>query len=386
MYEVLRVTHPKAFKTAVKGLWKFHHIGKQTPIAREMAFDLWTGNSLYNPLIDAGDFESYHLAKTMQTKNKGGAHSTIQLWTHRNSNFKVITKSVNAVDLEWYILRSLGNHTNIVQYYGVHHINDNTIRILLENCELGDLTKLRYGYDLQRKPVPEIIVWRVFIDIATALAYCHHARMDKVSLLHTDLKPENIFVQNDSATGLPLFKLGDFGMSRFVYADASPAELHFNGGTHDFQPPELPILGMPADVWALGAVIHDLCLHEPPIDTTKDTSKFSRKDKYRDWIISLPRSSLPINIPPQRRKAQWPKDLLNAGTSWGGIYSNLLNYYLQKALIMDPVQRPAAWQLAAAMGNMFNVVLTNCDGDMGKFDVEVRKIQPVDPEKQLGYA
>ena len=59
---------------------------------------------------------------------------------------------------------------------------------------------------------------RVFIalQIADALAYLH-----KKKLVHRDVKPMNIFLSGNSRNGLPIVKLGDFGIVKWGDFQAS---------------------------------------------------------------------------------------------------------------------------------------------------------------------
>lgn len=92
-------------------------------------------------------------------------------------------------------------------------------------------------------------------EIAEAVAYAH-----SLGVLHLDLKPGNVLI-NENGHAL----ISDFGLARRVEA-ASNEE--FIAGTPGYMAPEQAIAGHAlseaTDVWALGAILHELLDGHPP--------------------------------------------------------------------------------------------------------------------------
>lgn len=91
------------------------------------------------------------------------------------------------------------------------------------------------------------------------------------SILHRDIKPKNIFITNEN-----VIKLGDFGISCQVPSTLSK-NLTSGIGTADYMAPELhkgQKYGFPADIWAIGIVLYELCTGCVPFKKTKDIIKF----------------------------------------------------------------------------------------------------------------
>ena len=96
---------------------------------------------------------------------------------------------------------------------------------------------------------PRVLFW--FVQLASALRYCHEQRV-----LHRDLKASNIFLSGRDR----VVKLGDFGISRVLSSEASLASTVI--GTPYYLSPELiegTAYSFKSDVWALGCVLYELC-------------------------------------------------------------------------------------------------------------------------------
>lgn len=86
------------------------------------------------------------------------------------------------------------------------------------------------------------------MDMCNALAFCH-----KKHILHRDIKPQNIFVDEEGN-----FKLGDFGISRTISATVTEGTVGV--GTYNYMPPEIMHgsrpYGVTADIYSLGLVLY----------------------------------------------------------------------------------------------------------------------------------
>ncbi|ORY79813.1 kinase-like domain-containing protein, partial [Protomyces lactucae-debilis] len=167
---------------------------------------------------------------------------------------------------EMRILASL-QHKHIVQY--IEQVTDQSTKmvyIYMEYCGNGDLHELITARKEQNPGVKfaEAMIWQVFSQLCLALYRCHNGfdapppRMQN-TVLHRDIKPQNIFLDHDNRV-----KLGDFGLSKEV---TGPGLADTYVGTPFYMSPEI-IAGRAynakSDIWAMGCCIYELCTFEPP--------------------------------------------------------------------------------------------------------------------------
>jgi hypothetical protein len=115
--------------------------------------------------------------------------------------------------------------------------------------------------DAHRLPIRARL--KLFVRVCAAVQHAHQR-----SVLHRDLKPANVLVSEE--TGRPLPKLIDFGIARMLQGPGSalatqcgPAQ-----GTPGYMSPEQasgsPDVDTRADVYSLGALLHELVAGAPP--------------------------------------------------------------------------------------------------------------------------
>ncbi|KAJ6581454.1 kinase-like domain-containing protein [Mycena capillaripes] len=225
------------------------------------------------------------------------------------------------------ILKDL-HHDHIVRYHDRYVDRDaGILYILMEYCGGGDLSTVIKQAMKQNRPISEDAVWAYFMQILLALNHCHntggHGRTAsagsgsevdgkerRAQILHRDLKPDNVFLDESNTV-----KLGDFGLSKAL-AQASFANTYV--GTPYYMSPELmqeKAYDSKSDIWSLGCLIYELCALKPPFHEAKTHSELS----------SLIRSA---RIPPLPRG-----------------YSQALNGVIKAMLNLNPAMRPSAAQL-----------------------------------------
>eukprot|EP00929_Paragymnodinium_shiwhaense_P064409 TRINITY_DN3224_c0_g3_i1.p1 TRINITY_DN3224_c0_g3~~TRINITY_DN3224_c0_g3_i1.p1 ORF type:complete len:359 (-),score=53.97 TRINITY_DN3224_c0_g3_i1:98-1174(-) len=167
----------------------------------------------------------------------------------------------SAADMEVKVLSSL-RHPYIVRYHeGFHH--SSTLCIVMDYCEGGDL----WQYICQSKKrgalLPESQVVRWFTQLSLALKYMHEK-----SVLHRDIKSQNVFINKHEAGSLGCVKIADFGISK-VLGEGPQAFARTMVGTPYYLSPEMcqayPY-AQPSDVWALGCVLFELCALQVPFE------------------------------------------------------------------------------------------------------------------------
>jgi NIMA (never in mitosis gene a)-related kinase len=186
---------------------------------------------------------------------------------------------------EFRILKSLV-HPNIVRCYHHEHIpQDSSVYLYMEYCGGGDLAGIIRNCKATGTYVPESMVWSVFTQLVLALYRCHYnadppppgdlftANVNGTSItvdtpppqpttviLHRDLKPDNVFLDQDNAV-----KLGDFGLAKILDQEHFLANTYV--GTPYYMSPEV-MMDKPftpqSDIWSLGCVMYELCARHPP--------------------------------------------------------------------------------------------------------------------------
>ena len=156
------------------------------------------------------------------------------------------------------IMISLKDHPNIVAY------EDHLVREHEEEIGWDILIKMELLTPLSRwmteHPVDERTVVRLGCEISSALAYATDG-----GLVHRDVKPENIFVDQ-----MGRFKLGDFGIARTIEKTTGGLS---KKGTENYMAPEVyqgKNYNDQIDIYSLGIVLYRLMNHNrlpfyPPI-------------------------------------------------------------------------------------------------------------------------
>eukprot|EP01061_Rhynchopus_euleeides_P013251 TRINITY_DN23171_c0_g1_i1.p1 TRINITY_DN23171_c0_g1~~TRINITY_DN23171_c0_g1_i1.p1 ORF type:complete len:501 (+),score=131.71 TRINITY_DN23171_c0_g1_i1:40-1542(+) len=102
--------------------------------------------------------------------------------------------------------------------------------------------------------------WCIVRQLLCALDCAH-----SLGVMHRDMKWENVFLARGNTV-----VLGDFGVADLIDAGVTCAKLVDGGelpiGTTAFLPPEAidGVFGPPGDIWALGIMMHELCLARHP--------------------------------------------------------------------------------------------------------------------------
>jgi uncharacterized protein YecT (DUF1311 family)/tRNA A-37 threonylcarbamoyl transferase component Bud32 len=136
------------------------------------------------------------------------------------------------------------DHPNIVRTHGVRAAGDRGLAIVLEFVQ-GPTLRDALVDDV---PFPIALAERVVADVAAALVYAHSR-----GLVHRDVKPENIFIDEESGRVL----LSDFGIARTLIDDPHLTRVGMIVGTPTYMSPEqVDGRGVDgrSDVYSLGLV------------------------------------------------------------------------------------------------------------------------------------
>lgn len=225
-----------------------------------------------------------------------GGMATVWLAESRQGD-KVALKILSApsgVDPQWVerfmreaeFLRKL-NHPNIVRVLDAGAANG-THYMAMEFLDHGDLTSwIRQGL----KPEDAL---RILRTLAEALDFVHQR-----SLLHRDLKPDNVLFRAD---GRPV--LVDFGVARTRSTDMRLTQMGMVVGTPRYMSPEQhkgQELDPRSDIYSLGIMFYEMLMKEVPFDAPDAMSigikhltepvprlpaRFSRYQRFMDAMLA----------------------------------------------------------------------------------------------------
>jgi len=216
--------------------------------------------------------------------------------------------SCKQLEEEILLMREL-KHPNIVRYFGAER-QKNTLYIFMEFASEGSVSKLisKWG------PFRETMIRRYTRQILLGLDYLHHN-----SIIHRDIKGDNILVHNDGTV-----KLADFNCSKRIKDMASGSNKFKSDtnksllGTPHFMAPEVMKQsghGRKADIWSVGCTVIQMATGNPP---------FSNFSNAAQLILSVA-----MGTPPSI-----PTNLSEAGQD-----------FLRQCLHFDPQDRPTTAEL-----------------------------------------
>lgn len=168
------------------------------------------------------------------------------------------------LDGAWAEIRSLATvqHPNVIAYRCAVQVRD---RVTGEDAvclvmERADETAEEWAARSRGPPRFEVELTDLAFGWAEALRECHE-RMPMI--LHKDIKPKNLFVVRGRVG-----KVGDFGISRWTSNVQTKATRSW---TYEYAAPEIlneRPFGAPADIYALGATLHELWTGRLPYDVS----------------------------------------------------------------------------------------------------------------------
>ncbi|KAF2086228.1 kinase-like protein [Saccharata proteae CBS 121410] len=291
------------------------------------------------------------------------ANSSVDLKQRQSTGKVFVVKRVaqrGRLSQEVTIMQSLPQYQHIIRLLKIYEKlpGRHTTTMHMEYCSMGDLHDWAVDGHAGTPTPNEAILWHVYFHLAEAVAFLHTGygtnRFNPwtkkaagwAAVMHSDIKPANIFLAPGRYVGLPNIKLGDFGASTIL---RYPAEnTSYVAGTPNWLAPESieqspPMQGLKGDVWAMGAVIHWLVHRAPPIE---DVVMYVR-NKYGESEAQGSRSQL-LNTYmweiPRRVKV-----IDGVMSEAGEPYSQALSGFMMRAMHRDPESRITAIDLVSKM-------------------------------------
>ena len=141
-------------------------------------------------------------------------------------------------------------HPHIVSLAHFTTDSDNTVYLILDYCEGGDLRKL-----IDKGPIPIAKTMRYFKQIVKAMVFANRKKY-----VHRDIKPANILISRDQV------KIADFGLARIVANPTIQAKMT-SVGTPLYKAPEVffnEAYSSNGDVWSAGVMLYEMVLGHLP--------------------------------------------------------------------------------------------------------------------------
>ncbi|PKA49734.1 LRR receptor-like serine/threonine-protein kinase RPK2 [Apostasia shenzhenica] len=157
-------------------------------------------------------------------------------------------------------IKTLGRwrHPNLVTLIG-YHLSDAEMFLIYNYLPGGNLE--RFIQERFKRPVDWKMLHKIAVDIARALAYLHDNCVPRI--LHRDVKPSNILLDNDCNA-----YLSDFGLARLLGNSETHATTGV-AGTFGYVAPEYAMtcrVSDKADVYSYGVVLLELLSDKKALD------------------------------------------------------------------------------------------------------------------------
>lgn len=185
---------------------------------------------------------------------------------------------------EYEIHKSL-KHPRVVQLVDIFEIDENTFCTVLEYCDGCDLD----SYLRANKTLPEKEARCIIAQVFSGLLYLAE---QKRRIIHYDLKPGNILLQNGEVS------ITDFGLSKIMSESESTAdgmELTSQGaGTMWYLPPECfeaagkARISIKVDVWSAGVILFQMLYGRKPFGHGQSQEKVFREKTVAHQELEFP--------------------------------------------------------------------------------------------------
>ncbi|KAM7515062.1 hypothetical protein LguiA_004645 [Lonicera macranthoides] len=180
-------------------------------------------------------------------------------------------------DVECEVLRNI-RHRNLTKIVS-SCINMNFLALVLEYMPNGSLEKWLYSHNYCLTILERL---NIMIDVASALEYLHHGQA--MPILHCDLKPSNVLLDNDM-----IAHVCDFGIAKLLGEDEFMAQTK-TLATIGYMAPEYGregIVSTKGDVYSYGILLMETFTRKKPTD-----EMFFDNFTMRNWVYEASLSSI----------------------------------------------------------------------------------------------
>ncbi|KAG7475758.1 serine serine/threonine-protein kinase Nek10 [Solea senegalensis] len=227
--------------------------------------------------------------------------------------------NVEKIISELTIIKEQMNHPNVVKYYKTF-VEGDRLYVVMELIEGVPLAEHFNSLKEKQQRLTEDRIWNIFIQMCLALRYLHKEKR----IVHRDLTPNNIMLgEKDKVT------ITDFGLAK---QKQESSKLTSVVGTILYSCPEVvknEPYGEKADVWALGCVLYQMVMLQPPF--------------YSSNMLSLASKIVEAVYEPIE----------------GGVYSERVTDMIRWCLSPDADQRP---DVVAVSARICDLMMRQMDG------------------------
>jgi hypothetical protein len=162
------------------------------------------------------------------------------------------------------------HHPNVAQLLDVGETCGQSY-IVMEYVSGESLARLRRAFAREEKTLPIDFVLRVVADLCAGLHAAHELNGDdgaSLGVVHRDVSPQNVLLSDAGE-----IKLIDFGVAKARGRLGGETSVGLTKGKARYMAPEQALsrpLDRRADIWAVGAMLHELVLGRPPFEGDND--------------------------------------------------------------------------------------------------------------------
>jgi Tol biopolymer transport system component len=213
---------------------------------------------------------------------------------------------------------------------------------------------LRERIDREKQlPVDEAV--KIATDLAEALDYAHRHK-----IIHRDIKPANILIHE----GRPL--IADFGIALAVGVAGGGrlTETGLSVGTPHYMSPEQATgdqaVGVATDIYALGAVLYEMLVGEPPYTGSTAQAILGKIIQGKLASATEERASVPANVDAAIRKAleKLPADRFTGAQEFVGALGDEHFRYGETLVASAAVGSPGPWKWASLVLVVIAILMT----------------------------
>ena len=200
-----------------------------------------------------------------------------------------ISRKDELSDREVRMLKAVGDHPYIVKLYSAFEFDEGRRIVMAMNLMETNLFDYRRAFS--DKIVPDREAKEMTRQLLKALVH-----LEKVNVVHTDIKPENILVDRQSDDSIVL-QLADFGSASNVNAN----DLCKYGKTPAYRSPEIlcnahRCIRPPADVWSVACVIFELFSGSVLFDPFQSNAYSARSTQSNETSKEMNKQQLALMV------------------------------------------------------------------------------------------
>lgn len=206
-------------------------------------------------------FDDYQKIRELYMGNFGRAFVVYRAADKKNLTMKEFSMAGLEEELRITAMRDVQTLFSLKHPYIVRYcekfMHDGRLCMVFDECDDGNLWAFIRLCSRQRAVMPETQVVRWFTQICLAVKYLHERQQP---ILHGDIQTQNIFLTKKAKEGTVAKLFVEFGPMQVLDDPEDRVRAHV--GTHFCQCPEIINrlnCGTPADIWALGCVLYELC-------------------------------------------------------------------------------------------------------------------------------